>query len=93
MTTALLQNSQPHEEDAIRQATAAMFASGSAGTVSAINTFFLAMVMYPEVQAKAQAEIDRVMQGRLPTISDEADLPYITAIIKETLVSDDTCQK
>ncbi|KAF8638111.1 hypothetical protein AX16_010572 [Volvariella volvacea WC 439] len=35
---------------------------------------------------KAQAEIDSVIQpGELPEFEDEAKLPYITAIVKETL--------
>jgi hypothetical protein len=38
---------------------------------------------YPEIQAKAHAELDRVVgRNRLPTIDDEKDLPYIHAIIK-----------
>jgi len=42
--------------------------------------------MYPEVQKKAQEEIDRVVGHiRLPTFEDRVDLPYIDCIIKETL--------
>lgn len=48
--------------------------------------FFLAMVMYPEVQVKAQAELDRVVgRDRLPNFDDMQHLPYIRAIIKEAL--------
>lgn len=44
------------------------------------------MTMYPEVQKKAQEEIDRVVGHiRLPTFEDRVDLPYIDCIIKETL--------
>ena len=43
------------------------------------------MVNYPEVQRKAQEELDRVLQGRLPQLGDEADLPYTTAVVKEVL--------
>ncbi|KAF7360436.1 CUE domain-containing protein [Mycena venus] len=72
-----------NDETTVRQATAAMFANGSAATVSALITFILAMRLYPEVQAKARKEIDQVVSGRLPNFSDEATLPYITAIIRE----------
>ena len=41
------------------------------------------MVLYPHVQAKAQAELDRVLGDRLPTFQDRNDLPYINAICKE----------
>ena len=48
--------------------------------------FVLAMINYPEVQEKAQAEIDRVIgRSRLPTYSDRESLPYIYAIYKEVL--------
>ena len=45
------------------------------------------MVRHPEVQRKAQAELDRVLHngGRLPSYEDQSDLPYITAIMKEVL--------
>lgn len=44
------------------------------------------MVLYPEVQARAQAEIDRVIgSGRLPTFDDRASLPYLDAIFVELL--------
>ena len=43
------------------------------------------MTLYPQVQARAQAEIDNVVKGRLPTIGDQSDLPYTNAIALETL--------
>jgi cytochrome P450 len=47
-------------------------------------TFFLAMLMNPEAQAKAQEEIDRVIgTDRLPTFDDEPKLPYVSALSKE----------
>jgi hypothetical protein len=41
------------------------------------------MVCYPEVQKEAQAEIDSVLNGRLPEHSDFPSLPYISALVKE----------
>lgn len=44
------------------------------------------MLLYPEVQAKAQAEVDQVVDGRrLPTIADRAQLPYVNAVLSEVL--------
>ena len=44
------------------------------------------MTMYPEVQRKAQAEIDHVIgKSRLPVHSDENSLPYLQAVLKEVL--------
>jgi cytochrome P450 len=43
------------------------------------------MVLHPEIQAKAQGEIDSVCAGRLPDFSDRSRLPYVDAIVKELL--------
>jgi cytochrome P450 len=49
-------------------------------------TFFLAMELYPEVQRKAQAELDSVIgSDRLPTMQDMKDLPYVRCVVKEVL--------
>ena len=43
------------------------------------------MALYPEVQKKAQAEIDAVVgPNRLPDFHDRPSLPYINAVIKES---------
>jgi len=53
-------------------------------TVSILLTFFLAMLMNPDAQAKAQEEIDRVIgSDRLPTFDDESELPYVSALSRE----------
>lgn len=44
------------------------------------------MVLNPEVQAKAQEEIDAVLgPGTLPTMADKDRLPYINLLIMELL--------
>ncbi|OJA10012.1 hypothetical protein AZE42_11863 [Rhizopogon vesiculosus] len=44
------------------------------------------MILFPEVQEKARAEIDSVIgKDRLPTFGDRDSLPYIEAIICETM--------
>jgi len=44
------------------------------------------MVLYPEVQRKAQAEIDAVVgKDRLPDFSDRPLLPYLSAVLEEAL--------
>ena len=44
------------------------------------------MALYPEVQKKAQAEIDAVVgPNRLPDFHDRHSLPYVNAVLKESL--------
>ena len=42
------------------------------------------MVLHPEAQKKAQAEIDSLLgSARLPTFADQEHLPYLSALVKE----------
>ena len=44
------------------------------------------MASYPEVQKRAQDELDLAIgPGRLPTMDDKQSLPYVSAILKECL--------
>ncbi|KAI0374206.1 cytochrome P450 [Pilatotrama ljubarskyi] len=57
-----------------------------AQSFSTLQTFFLAMTLYPDVQRKAQAELDAVVGlFRLPEYEDQKALPYVHAIVKECL--------
>ncbi|KAJ7882316.1 cytochrome P450, partial [Mycena leptocephala] len=73
------------EED-IKASAGTMFSAGADTTVSALSTFFLAMLANPEAQRKAQTEIDAVTGGKyLPDFDDEAAMPYVSALVKEVL--------
>ena len=53
---------------------------------STLNSFLLAMILYPDVQQKAQEEIDReIGDSRLPAFSDLGRIPYVDAIVNECL--------
>lgn len=44
------------------------------------------MTLYPAVQEKARAEVDRVIgTDRLPTIDDWDRMPYMAAVVREVL--------
>jgi cytochrome P450 len=54
--------------------------------VAALMSFILAVLAHPEVQKKAQEEIDSVVgPDRLPDFSDKENLPYVNAVLKEVL--------
>lgn len=44
------------------------------------------MVLHPEVQAKARRELDSIIgNGRMPSWEDRPNLPYIRAVVEETI--------
>ena len=44
------------------------------------------MTLFPDVQRKAQAELDRVVGShRLPNYEDLSNMPYVTATVMEVL--------
>ncbi|EMD41380.1 hypothetical protein CERSUDRAFT_109980 [Gelatoporia subvermispora B] len=75
------------EEERIAQNVAGMaYAGGTDTTVAALQSFFQAMVLYPEVLKRAQQELERVVgPNRLPDFLDRPNLPYINAICKECM--------
>lgn len=70
----------------IKQTAEQVFGAASDTTRSAVSTFILAILIHPNVQRKAQQEIDSVVgSDRLPDFSDIPHLTYLTAAIKESL--------
>ncbi len=54
--------------------------------LSVLLSFTLAMIQFPHIQAKAQAEIDAVIgNDRLPTFEDRDSLVYLEALVREVL--------
>lgn len=63
-----------------------MYVAGQDTTALTLNSFFLAMSMFPEVQRKAQEEIDSIVgTGKLPTFDHRDQLPYINLVVEEAL--------
>lgn len=74
------------EEDALKLTAGAMYGGAADTTFATLSSFVLAMILFPEVQRKAQMEIDRVIgNDRLPNFGDQDKLPYIGALVKEAL--------
>ncbi|KZT30484.1 cytochrome P450 [Neolentinus lepideus HHB14362 ss-1] len=76
----------PESEELIKDVAAIGYAAGADTTVSAIWSFFLAMTVGPDLQRKAQDELDRVLGGsRLPVFEDKPALPFIDCVVWECL--------
>ncbi|KAF8917182.1 cytochrome P450 [Mucidula mucida] len=77
---------RPDQLEVIKNCAAVSFVGGADTTVALILTILLAMVLHPEVQSKAQAELDIVVgRNRLPTYDDRQSLPFLDALILESM--------
>ncbi|EJT98942.1 cytochrome P450 [Dacryopinax primogenitus] len=87
-TLSLLEGADGKDTDeiVIKWTAGAIFNAGSDTTAASIHNFLYAMMMFPQVQAKAQQELDAVIgRDRLPTIEDRDKLPYCWAMTQESL--------
>ncbi|XP_027708550.1 cytochrome P450 2J2-like isoform X1 [Vombatus ursinus] len=61
-----------------------LFLAGTETTATTLRWALLYMALYPEIQGKIQAEIDRVIgQSRQPTMADKEMMPYTNAAVHE----------
>ncbi|KAJ6570091.1 cytochrome P450 [Mycena vulgaris] len=74
------------QEQDIKEVAGTLYAGGTDSTSATLLGFVRAMLENPDAQRKAQKEIDSVVSpGQLPDFTDEAALPYVTAVLKEIL--------
>jgi len=84
----LLESQNDVEADYREQywALAAFYLAGSDTQGIASQSMMMAFALNPDVLARAQAEVDSVVgPDRLPSFDDEANLPYIRALVREVL--------
>ncbi|KAG1837953.1 cytochrome P450 [Suillus tomentosus] len=87
-TSTLLEGSDvsAEEEHGVKWSAFSLITGGTDTTIAALYSLFLAMTLFPDVQKKAQAEIDAVVgPDRFPTFADRDSLPYTNALVKEIL--------
>ncbi|KAF5375246.1 hypothetical protein D9758_000183 [Tetrapyrgos nigripes] len=76
----------PQENERIlKNVAATSYAGGADTTVSVLVSLYLVMTLYPEIQNKAQRQLDQVLEGRLPVFEDRPQLPFIDCICYELL--------
>ncbi|PPQ77934.1 hypothetical protein CVT25_015409 [Psilocybe cyanescens] len=74
------------EEIELAYAVSSPFGAGIETSCSKLSGKSVAMLHWPEVQKKAREELDMIIsQDRMPDYEDKKSLPYIQAIVKETL--------
>ncbi|KAL4808248.1 cytochrome P450 [Aspergillus unguis] len=91
LTKQLLENrkkdpaSFPLSERDFSYIPASLFGAGADTTASTLCSAMLAIATNPSVLETAHAELDSVVQDRLPVFTDLPSLPYIRALVKEVL--------
>jgi len=79
-------DSSPEDDFDVRWSLYSLHLGSIDTTIAGLQNFILAIVKHPEALRKAQEEIDSVVgHSRLPTFSDRSSLPYIEAMLTETL--------
>ncbi|KAI0866598.1 putative cytochrome P450 [Xylaria cubensis] len=66
--------------------TGTLLEAGSDTTSNTLNGFICAMLLFPDVQRRAQDELDQVVgSSRSPSPEDEGQLQYVRGCVKESL--------
>ncbi|CAI6277588.1 unnamed protein product [Periconia digitata] len=74
------------DDDLASYITGTLLEAGSDTTANTLIGFLCAMLVFPEVAAKAHEELDRVVgHDRMPVPQDEMNLQYIRGCVKESL--------
>ncbi|PTL82369.1 cytochrome P450 [Vitiosangium sp. GDMCC 1.1324] len=72
------------EEELIDQSLT-IYLAGHETTANSLSWAWLFIARNPEIQARLQAEVDEVLNGRTPTPADLPRLPYALQVLKESL--------
>ncbi|XP_075803160.1 cytochrome P450 2J3-like isoform X1 [Microtus pennsylvanicus] len=71
-------------EESLVCSTLDLFLAGTETTSTTLRWALLYMALYPDVQKKVQAEIDRVIgQEKQPSLTDRDSMPYTNAVVHE----------
>jgi cytochrome P450 len=69
----------------VRDEAMTIFLAGHETTANALTWLWYLVGGAPDVEAKLHEEVDRVLQGRLPTLADVPSLPYIERVATESM--------
>ncbi|MBZ0304379.1 MAG: cytochrome P450, partial [Anaerolineae bacterium] len=69
----------------VRDEVVTLFLAGHETTANALNWTWMLLAQHSEVEAKLHAELDRVLDGRPPTLADLRALTYTDWVIKESM--------
>jgi cytochrome P450 len=69
----------------VRDEAMTIFLAGHETTANALTWIWYLLSQSPDSEAKLHAELDRVLQGRLPTMADLPSLPFVEQVVAEAM--------
>jgi cytochrome P450 len=69
----------------VRDEAMTIFLAGHETTANALSWTWHLVAGAPDVEKALHEEIDRVLQGRLPTVADLPSLPYVERVVTEAM--------
>ena len=72
-------------DDGVRDQLMTTFLAGHETTAAALAWAAWALAAHPEVAARASAEVDRVLGGRVPELADVGELAWVGMVVKEVM--------
>lgn len=69
----------------LRDEVMTIFLAGHETTANALGWTCHQLTLHPEMADRARQEVDDALQGRAPTVQDLAHLPYVSAVLKESM--------
>lgn len=68
----------------VRDEALTIFLAGHETTSLGLSWMWYLLAQHPEIDVKLHAELDEVLGGRLPTMDDMPNLPYLQKVIRES---------
>jgi cytochrome P450 len=69
----------------VRDEAMTIFLAGHETTANALTWTWYLLGGHPEAEARLHAEVDGVLQGRLPAVGDLPSLPYVERVVTESM--------
>jgi len=69
----------------VRDEAMTIFLAGHETTANALSWTWYLLSGAPDVEARLHEEVDRVLGGRLPTLADLPNLPYVEQVVTESM--------
>jgi len=76
---------QQMDDKLLRDEVATLMLAGHETTANALSWTWMLLAQHPEVRQKLEAELQQVLQGRLPTIEEIRSLHYTNQVVKESM--------